>query len=184
MPEGIAEAQKSLELDPLSPVINVNIGEAYLTLGDLDLAEKHIRRSLELNPSFPGGFGGLVFLAVLRGSYQEAIELVEKVDSMQPLLHKKLKMGTAWIYARSGNIEKARQVFEETATVPGRDYITAVDFARYYCAVGNIDLAFEMLNRAFENHDPELCTIRSDLTLRALYSDPRWAALLRKMKTS
>ncbi len=184
VPEGIAEAQKSLELDPLSPVINVNLGEAYLTLGDLDLAEKHIRRSLELNPSFPGGFEGLVLLAVLRGSYKEAIELLEKVDSMQPLLHKKLKMGTAWIYARSGNIEKASQVFEETATVPGRDYITAVDFARYYCAVGNIDLAFEMLNRAFESHDPELCTIRSDLTLRALYSDPRWAALLRKMKIS
>src|SRR5207245_9430194 len=97
VPEGIAEAQKSLELDPLSPIINVNLGEAYLTLGDLDLAEKHIGRSLELDPSFPGGFGGLVFLAVVRGSYQEAIELVEKVDSVQPFLHKKLKMRTAWI---------------------------------------------------------------------------------------
>src|SRR5438445_11083954 len=93
-------------------------------------------------------------------------------------------MGTAWIYAWSGNIEKARQVFEETATIPGRDYITAVDFARYYCAVGNIELAFEMLDRAFENDDPELCTIRSDVTLRALYSDPSWAASLGNTKIS
>jgi len=87
---------------------------------------------------------------------------------MQPLLSQETEDGKGLDLCLVGNIEKARQTFEETATVPGRDYVTAVDFAKIIIVLWETSTwRFEMLDRAFENHDPELCTIRSDLTLRA-----------------
>jgi tetratricopeptide (TPR) repeat protein len=180
--EGIAEAEKALELDPLSAIINLNIGEGYLATGNLDLAEKFIGRSLELEPGFPGGLSGLAMFAVEKGSYREAVDVLEKAQNLFPTLRKKLRVAIASVYAKSGDLERARKVFEDNAGVAGRDYVTSVDLAYYFAATGDRDKAFERLEEAFEGHDPELCTIGANLWLRELFSDPRFDAFLRKMK--
>ena len=181
MKEGLEEARKALELDPLSPSINLNIGSAYLNTGDLDLAEKQIRRALELEPSYDGGFEVLMLLAVERRSYPEAISILEKMRSMFPFGENKSKISIAYVYARSGNVDKAKQVFEDAVKTADTGSFTSIDLARYYVAVKDWDRAFEMLDHAFEKHDAELCTVGMDPWLRELSADPRFGDFLRKM---
>jgi adenylate cyclase len=180
--EGLAEAKTALELDPLSPAINLNIGSAYLVAGDFDLAEKQIRSALELEPSYADGFVALMLLAVERRSYPEAINILEKMRTMFPSGENKSKVSMAYVYARSGNFDKAKQVFEDTLRRADRGSITSFDKARYYVAAKDWDRAFEMLDQSFELHDAELCTVGMDPWLRDLSADPRFEDFLRKMK--
>jgi adenylate cyclase len=180
--EGLAEAKRALELDPLSPSINLNIGSAYLVSGDLDLAEKQIRRALELEPSYADGFVALMLLAVERRSYPEAINILEKMRTMFPSGENKSNISMAYVYARSGNLDKAKQVFEDTLRTAGKGSITSFHKARYYVAAKDWNRAFEMLDLAFELHDAELYTVGMDPWLRDLSADPRFEDFLRKMK--
>ncbi|TMI08184.1 hypothetical protein E6H34_04920 [Candidatus Bathyarchaeota archaeon] len=182
MDEGMAEAKKALELDPLSPIINVNLGHGYESMGDLEIAGEYARKALELDPSFIGGLALLALLAVEKGSYGEAIDLIEKIASLFPSGYKAIKIGLACVYAKAGNLAKAKQVFEETAAVPGKDQVTAFHLARYYTVIGDRDRAFDLLHRAFVDRDPDLCTVRAEPWLRSLAPDARFADLLKKMK--
>ena len=46
---------------------------------------------------------------------------------------------------------------------------------------GEVDAAFEWLERAYVQRDPGLALIRLDTELRSLHGDPRWGAFLKKM---
>lgn len=179
--EGIVEAKKALELDPLSPAINLNIGNAYLANGNLDLSEKQIRRSLELQPGYFDGFESLMMLAVEKHSYQEAVGILEKMRELSPSGDARSKISMAYVYARSGDLVKAKQVFDETMAA-SRDSVNFVHVARYYVGARDLDRAFEMLDQAFVNHDRELCFVSMDPWLRGLSSDPRFKDFLKKMK--
>ena len=180
--EGMAEAKKALELDPLSPVINVNLGHGYESMGKFEIAEEYARKALDLDPDFIQGLGLMALLAVERRSYGEAIDLVGKIGSLFPSGYKAIRIGLACVYAKAGDLPKAKQVFEETAAVPGKDQVTAVHLARYYAVIGDRDRAFELLDRAFVDRDPDLCTVRAEPWLRSLGPDPRFSELLQKMK--
>jgi hypothetical protein len=51
-----------------------------------------------------------------------------------------------------------------------------------YACWGELDHAFEWLDRAYARHDPELVELKEHVALAPkLPGDPRFAALLRKM---
>ena len=49
---------------------------------------------------------------------------------------------------------------------------------------GEVDSAFEWLNRAYETRDGGLSWALGDPSFRNLYDDPRWRPFLMKMKLS
>ena len=58
----------------------------------------------------------------------------------------------------------------------------ADEIAEVYAWRGGIERAFEWLERAYRQRDGGLSTIKTDPTLALLRADPRFDALLRKMK--
>ena len=50
-----------------------------------------------------------------------------------------------------------------------------------YIALGEKDLAFKWLDRAYEAHDPFLDALKTDVRYKPIRSDPRYAVLLKKM---
>jgi hypothetical protein len=62
--------------------------------------------------------------------------------------------------------------------------VAAFQVAEVHAWRGERDLAFEWLERAYAQHDPGLCWLKTDALLRPLGDDPRFAALLRKMNLS
>jgi len=182
MEEGLAEAKKALELDPLSAIINLNIAYAYMATGDLDLADQHAKKALDLEPDFLEAFEIQVWLDVENGKFQEAINRLEKIDSMFPERHKRMRLAIASVYASSGDIDRAKQIFKDAASKPGEEYVSWLNHAEYYATIGEKDKAFEALNNAFKNHDQEMCSVKGFPEFRSLSSDPRFSELLAKMK--
>jgi hypothetical protein len=53
--------------------------------------------------------------------------------------------------------------------------------AGIYAALGESDSAFECLNKAFEQHDVQLVSLKVDPTLDVVRTDPRFADLVRRV---
>jgi len=59
--EALAEARKALELDPLSPIMNTNVGDRLFALKQYDLAIEYFRKSLAIEPDFVPAHASLFF---------------------------------------------------------------------------------------------------------------------------
>jgi hypothetical protein len=62
-----------------------------------------------------------------------------------------------------------------------RSYAQATALAAVHAGLGEKDRALEWLERAFEEHCPQLAWLRYDLVWDALREEPRFQALLSKM---
>jgi tetratricopeptide (TPR) repeat protein len=61
-----------------------NLGMAYYDKGDIDSAERSVRRALEEDPDYLQGWIDLARILQERGKYSEAIEAWNRVNSMSP----------------------------------------------------------------------------------------------------
>ena len=57
----------------------------------------------------------------------------------------------------------------------------AYNIAQVYGARGEMDLAFEWLERAYVQRDAGLSEMKPQPLLRSLHADPRWGVFLHKM---
>jgi serine/threonine-protein kinase len=78
--DAIKQLLHSAELTPDNAAVYSNLGSIYLDQGDrskFSLAEKALRKSLELGPTY-GALANLGYLQVLQGRYRESADTTEK----------------------------------------------------------------------------------------------------------
>jgi tetratricopeptide (TPR) repeat protein len=90
--------------------------------------------------------------------------------------------GLGWSNAIAGNRDEAMRVLEELRERSRTEYIRPYFSAKIYSALGENDLAFEWLERAYKEHDASMVAILNDEALKDLHQDPRFDAVLKKMK--
>ncbi|MDQ3172299.1 MAG: hypothetical protein M3Q91_01140 [Acidobacteriota bacterium] len=81
-------------------------------------------------------------------------------------------------YARWGKRSEAVGLLEE---VTAAGSVSSYSVAGIYAALGESNPAFEWLNKACEQHDVQLVSVKVDPTLDGVRSDPRYADLLRRV---
>ncbi len=87
------------------------------------------------------------------------------------------KTGLAWAYARAGERERSLEYIQraETAGVPLKE------IGLVYGALGDLDRAFDYLERGLETQPGTLAGIGADPSADPLKADPRWEQLLEKL---
>ena len=83
--------------------------------------------------------------------------------------------------ARLGRTQQARAVLHSLAATARQTYVPPSHFAMIETALGNRDQAFEYLDRAIAVRDARLVLLKADPMWDGLRSDPRFAAVLRRM---
>ncbi len=76
------------------------------------------------------------------------------------------------------------KVLDEILRRAANDYISPVSIAYIYTALGDRDRAFESLDRAIFDRDPNLLGIKSNPIFDSLRSDAGYHAVLQKMQLS
>src|SRR4029079_11445542 len=139
--EALAEIRRAQELDPVSLVKIMGVGQVLLMARRYDEAIEQCRKALEMDPNL--GFAhwllGLAYL--YKGTYEQAIQSLQKSiplsgdspDEPGPL-------GLA--YALSGKRGQARKILAELKQQAKRKYIAPSLFASLYGALGESDQAF------------------------------------------
>src|SRR5262249_36081710 len=80
--EAIAEAKRAVELDPLSLVINSDLGVDYFFARRYDEAITQLRKTLEMDPGYYYGYVNLGQALDLKGARDAAIAEYQKARAL------------------------------------------------------------------------------------------------------
>jgi TolB-like protein/DNA-binding winged helix-turn-helix (wHTH) protein len=191
--ESVAEAKRSLELDPFSE-FTMEFSEWVFYLDrHFDLATEQSQKTFELAPEMPWSpyDSGQIYDAT--GRPREAIEEYIKAQEGFGLSRNRLaELRTAYQQSgEKGYWRKTLEFCQETsklrrkfATVSGYgfcDYVKDLYVALFHVRLGELDAAFKSLESAYSKHETELIYLNVDPQWDAIRSDPRFQTLLRRI---
>jgi tetratricopeptide (TPR) repeat protein len=180
--EALYETTKAQELDPLSPRLRSRIGQVLYYRRQYNQAIEQYKQVLRTEPNYFGAMLWLAFAYVAPSKTDEALRVGQKWKERvgdYPNSPGFTKGMVALFYAHAGQKEEANAMIKEAIESDPRLMPAAI--AYWHTAVGNIDLAFEYLEKAYEARDELLFDIKVDPLWDPLRSDPRFAVLLQKL---
>jgi serine/threonine-protein kinase len=185
--EARALARRALEVDPLSLLINMNVGWTYFSAGMANEAVAQARKMMEIEPAFFGAYWLKGATSLESGDYEEAIEQLTKAVALggHPIVLADLGAANAL----AGKKETAQTILEQLLDMRRQSYVSAICLARVYSRLGELEKTIQWLETAYEERNGELVFLQSEITsaaqgdsLNSLGKDPRVKDLLERMK--
>jgi tetratricopeptide (TPR) repeat protein len=180
LPEALAEIERALEQDPLSPLFRTEQAVTLLYEGRYDEAAESCCRALEIEPNFFMALDGLALVRCYQQRFKEALALADRGIRIRGRLSRPLAV-IGLVHALAGHTDEAHRVLDELLELGNRGYVPAGRVTEIYVALGENDAAFEWAAMAVEQHDPMIVSLQANLVLRPLQADPRYGAVLRQM---
>jgi serine/threonine protein kinase/tetratricopeptide (TPR) repeat protein len=179
--ESILEVQKAQELDPLVPVYYGGGICIYDCAGRFNDALEQFHKAIEIDPNFAYAYFHLGRIYALKGGYEEALSCFQKcLDLSGEFPWAEGYRG--YIYAVTGQRRKAEQIRNKLIEQKKTRYITSWSIALLSLGLGQKDEAFVWLEKAYDERDTMMPVANALSDLDGLRSDPRFIALLKKMK--
>ena len=103
--EALDQAQRALEIDPLSPLINMTVGWTYFSIGRSDRALDQAGKMIEIEPEFYGAYWLKGAIRLAEGQYADAVEELTRAVSLGG--HQIVVADLASAYGLAGRTEDA-----------------------------------------------------------------------------
>jgi serine/threonine-protein kinase len=171
--EALTLSRRAVELDPLDPRLHLLLGRVEFWAGENFQAERTLRRVLELSPGFTSASGLLSSVLLLQGRLEEALEVARREESLGYRL-----TSEAILFHSLARKEESDRALAELLT-QGDHW--AFQFACTYAWRGEVDEAFEWLEKSYSLRDSGTPLTKVQPLLRNLRDDPRWPGLLKKI---
>jgi serine/threonine-protein kinase len=179
--EAINETQQALSLDPLSILFRVHLAFLFYLQRKHEHSIAQFRKVLEMSPQYYLAHAMMGNVYTFLGKFEEALQCYghareadansKFVDSLE-----------AMTLATAGRRDEAVALLDRISQRAANDYISPVSIAYICTALGDKDRAFENLDRAVFDRDPNLLGLQSNPIFENLQTDDRYHALLRKMQ--
>ena len=176
----IAGMKRALELDPLSLIINANLGQAYIYARRFDDAVAQMRKTLEMDAAFYSARYMLGMALELKEQTAEADVEYRRAVALTDDLFAKALLGH--LCAITGHRDEAQAILQHLVQAQEQRYVHGYNFALVQLGLGNRSEALDGLEEAYRNHDGfDMAPIRIDPFLEPLHGDPRFEALAEKI---
>jgi TolB-like protein len=171
--DGIEVLRKAIALDPMSVLAHRRLAWLLMHDGQFSQAREEMRRVLEINP-----LGDSIFYAsqieVLAGRPRVALAaLADDKNEGQNIVR-------ALAEHSLGHAAESQRSLDFLLTHHAN--VWGYQIAEVYAWRGEKDKAFEWLERSYRQHDGGLTYLSYDRWLASLRADPRFKALLAKLK--
>jgi TolB-like protein/DNA-binding winged helix-turn-helix (wHTH) protein/Tfp pilus assembly protein PilF len=172
--EALQLDRRALDLDPLNARSWHGLGETEFHQGKLDEAEANVKKAHDLRPDYFFSSVLLSEIYVLQGRPQDALPEIARVgyDPMRTFLY-------AIAYDALGRKKESDAALSEL--IAKHQAIDPYQIAEIYAFRDQPDEAFKWLDRAYAKQDDGLIFTKVEPLLKSLHSDPRFAALLKKL---
>jgi TolB-like protein/Tfp pilus assembly protein PilF len=178
--EAIAESKRAVELDPLSPVINSDLGSNLMVARRYDEAIAQLRKTLEIDPTFSLAHGALGEALQFKGDLPGAIAEYTKAQELGADPRVRVLMAAA--KAHSGDKDAAVRMLAELEEASRNREIPGAQRAVLYTSLGNRTEAICCLEQSVADHDSQdVAWIKVYPTWDPLRGDPRFEALVQKV---
>lgn len=177
--EALKEANKLITLDPISTNSYRHIGRMFYKMGQFTNAIKYLREILDLEPD------DYISLAILGatltelGEYEEALIILKK--SLEIQFNLDVLSFVGYTYALSNMPNKAQQIIDQIKSQFQNKHHISLKLAIIYLGLGEKETAFELLEKALEEHDIDLAALKSDPRMKTLHNDQKFKGLLSKI---
>jgi adenylate cyclase len=175
--QAIAEVKRAVELDPLSAIINANLGYCYFLARRYDDAMMEARKTIELDPNFVYGHVVLAHALELKGNLGQAIAIYET-------LHQKNKgyrslVFLAHLHGLKGEREKALQLLGQAKDLEEKaGVVWAYGYALAYLGLGDKGKAIDWLEQSYRAKETgNIVYIKVEPLFDSLRGDPRFEKL-------
>jgi serine/threonine-protein kinase len=176
--EAIKYAHAAAALDPLAPAYNALAARFVDDGGFATEARQRLDEVLKLEPDF---WLALLFhgeMTFANGDQATGLRELERATELSGRNSQTLSR-LAVAYARSGRRGGAVRILEELEARSRTSYVPPTTLAMIQVALGNRDSAFDMLERAYAQHDIGMAFL--GLWFPTLQGDPRYVALMQRM---
>jgi len=182
--ESIREHQIALRLDPVSASARVDLAESFYFARRYTEVIEQCQKVLELHPRHWGAYIYLTLGYERLGHFEKAIAATEQavaLNSDKDNLNLAGLSGLGYVYAAAGRQAEAQKLLDKLLEESGRRYVSPMAFAQIHLGLGNKDQVFHWLEKGYAARDPMMLYMKEPY-FDSLHSDPRYTALLRKMR--
>jgi len=177
----LVEGHTALELDPASVSARRAVGWLYYYARRYHQAREHLSRAIEMNPMAVESYRMLGSTMALQGDVTEAERVLREALTLEGAgAYSKATLG--WLLARSGRRAEAEQLLRELELSRGEGYVSPVAFAILHIGLGNLQEALDWSERAYDERRGWLAYVNVNPIFDPLRNEPRFAALVRKMR--
>ena len=177
--DAITELKRAQELDPLSLIINTDLGYAYIFAGQYDKAIEQLRKTLEMDQSFYYAHWCLGLAYEMKGAFREAQGEYEKALQLNDDPYIIALLGH--LFATSGDEDQALKALRQLEEISRQRYVPPYSFAIVYAELNEKDQAFQWLEKCYQERCIQMIGIKFDPLIKNLRSDPRLAELGRRV---
>lgn len=177
--EAHAHMKLAGELDPLSPLYQIDVGAPFYCARQYSTCLAMARRILEAYPDWHlAHFDlGLVYLGT--GQLSEA--LAEFQRSIPPDGDPEADAMIGYVEALRGNRATARRILGQLQRQVRTSYVSPASIALIHAALDEKEKAFELLERAYQDRSMSLLLLKVDGRFDSLRPDPRFDDLVRRV---
>lgn len=173
--ESITEAERARDLDPFSPLVDLNLARNYYFARQYDKAIEVLSKQNE--PTLHIKYMmGLAYLQ--KGMYDQAIKIFEEVSRDNKTLG---AAALGYTYAKTERRSDATRLIAELERASKDSDAMSQEIAIIYVGLNEKDKAFQYLNQAFQDRHGALIALKVEPLFDTLRNDERFLHLLRQM---
>jgi len=170
------ESLQMVALDPLAPATHQHLAWLAYENGQFDSARAAVRKAIELDPAYVASYQQLADIERVPRQWPAYLDAVAKSGiPVDPLLKPLVEA------LKAGRRDEARRILEQIVSPSDQVPWSWTELAWWYLQADARDRAFGALDSAYVHHDYFLKNINLDPGLASLRSDPRYAALRKRM---
>jgi eukaryotic-like serine/threonine-protein kinase len=178
--EALAQAQRSVELEPLSLVGTYSVGLCHYFARDFDAARRYAGKTLEISPQFLLGRRLLGMVDIAAGRNADAIAGLRALHQAQP--ESSLSAGLlAYAFGRAGDRVSAHAVLDALIKKSQERFVSPANIALGYVGTDETDTAIRFLEMAHDQRSQALTFLKNDPLYDRLRSDPRVVDLIARV---
>lgn len=175
------EIRKAQELEPLSLLIGVEAAWNFYMCRDFARAREQSHKMLEMEHEFPAALHILGLASEQLGEAGEAIAAYERASVLTGS-HQTIRASLAHLFGRQGQRDRAVAILDELRKASAQQYVSPYFIALVHAGLGENLEAIEWLEKAMDEHDVWLVWLYREPRWDPLRQEPRFQAILRRMK--
>ena len=175
----LAELDKAVKIDPLSPEINSFYGWVYYLKRDYDKALAASQRTAQIDPDYFTAYWGAGVAYLFKGQYPEAIAQLKKATTIDPT-HAPSLASLATAYIRSGDRSSGVKILEQMKKLGTSQYVSPIAISVVYAELGDMDQSFEWFKKGYEDQSEDILFFHLAPVFDVVRHDSRFTDLVRK----
>jgi TolB-like protein/DNA-binding winged helix-turn-helix (wHTH) protein/Flp pilus assembly protein TadD len=178
--DAIAEIERARQLDPMSIIINANIGFVYYHARRFDdaIAAEHKALELDSSNSVAYEYMGMAYLG--KKMYKEAATNLHRAVDLSGGNSESAAV-LSFAYAVDGNLAEARRILVSLEGRSRHEYVPSFNLAIAYAGLGEKTRALAYLQKAYDERCDLVPTLKVNPLFDTLHSDPRFQKLLHQI---